>query len=280
MGAHMGATPVRTPAHRRQAWTSEGPAPRYGRAMVPLLLLAAATLLPADLADDEAFQAGVRHRNVLEYEAALGSFEGALRADPDRPVVERAELLLYAGVLSAELRRFDDARVRFREAVTLVPELTLELDVSPTIRQLFEDVRAEVERERPPPATPPERIAPVDVEAPADDGPLPAAPAPTTAADVADVVAPAERAGSQEAPLSPWRVVAIGTLATGGLVAVGGLVAWGAGIAFLYAPLGADYQAELVRRNAESATLQVAGQGVTVLGMVLLGVGALFLVGE
>lgn len=119
---------------------------------------------------------------------------------------------------------------------------------------------------------------PVEREAPAAESVSAAEPA---AGLVPERAAPNERAELASAELSPWGIAAIGTLATGGLVTLGGLAAWGGAVVWLYAPVdGVDYQSEVAKRNAESATLQLVGQGVAVVGAVLLGVGALFLVGE
>jgi hypothetical protein len=103
----------------------------------------------------------------LEFERAYEQLQKAKAKS--RGVKDDVVVSVYEGVLKAELTGFADAEAAFRTALLLDPDAALPVKVSPSVRELFERVKAdarlahakhgppppaEVEVEPPPPAPP------------------------------------------------------------------------------------------------------------------------------
>lgn len=222
------------------------------------LVLIASGLFSAALADDPGYQDGLRHRDAFDYERALASFERALASDQERTPEERALLLVYIGVLRAELSDPAAAREAFDEALGLDAKASLTLDVSPTIRQIFDDARAAR-------AAAPAQTATTTPEA---EPPLAISSATPPAPASADLGGAEEEAG-----LAPVQMTGLAVASGGALVAVVGALVWSAGAARFLEADAAVFQAETAKLNDEAATLQLLGQGTAVAGALVGGVG-------
>jgi tetratricopeptide (TPR) repeat protein len=88
----------------------------------------------------------------LQYERALGE----LRRVPSQGLSqeESVSCLLYKGIFLAELLRKEEASAAFKEALSLKPGASLPVEVSPKIRQQFEEVRTALTIVKPPPGKP------------------------------------------------------------------------------------------------------------------------------
>ncbi|WP_143177760.1 tetratricopeptide repeat protein [Cystobacter ferrugineus] len=82
---------------------------------------------------------------ALEYERALEQIEQAKRMVPG--VEASVALVLYEGIILAEMIRMDEANRAFRAALFLRPDAKLPVVVSPKLKKHFESARAEVNRE-------------------------------------------------------------------------------------------------------------------------------------
>ncbi|SEM78152.1 hypothetical protein SAMN05444354_1232 [Stigmatella aurantiaca] len=82
----------------------------------------------------------------FEYEQALKQLERAQRFS--RTMEEDVALSLYEGIILADMSRWDASAAAFRAALSLQPEASLPLKVSPKIGAYFEKVRQEVMREQ------------------------------------------------------------------------------------------------------------------------------------
>jgi tetratricopeptide (TPR) repeat protein len=82
---------------------------------------------------------------ALEYERALEKIEHARRMAPG--VEASVVLVLYQGIILAEMVRMDDAYRAFRAALFLRPDAKLPVVVAPKLERHFESARAEVKRE-------------------------------------------------------------------------------------------------------------------------------------
>ncbi|WNG50914.1 hypothetical protein F0U60_47385 [Archangium minus] len=82
---------------------------------------------------------------ALEYERALEKIEQAKRMVPG--VEASVTLVLYEGIILAEMIRMDEANRAFRAALFLRPDAKLPVEVAPKLKKHFEFVRAEVQRE-------------------------------------------------------------------------------------------------------------------------------------
>ena len=81
----------------------------------------------------------------LEYERALQQIEQAKRISPG--VEATVALMLYEGIILAEMIRMDDATESFRAALFLRPDAKLPVKVSPKLERRFEFIRIEVKQE-------------------------------------------------------------------------------------------------------------------------------------
>ncbi|WP_255441948.1 tetratricopeptide repeat protein [Corallococcus sp. Z5C101001] len=121
--------------------------------------------------------------DALEYEQALSAVTRAKRLA--RSEGERSASAVYEGLLQADLGRREKALASFREGLSLDPEATLPVKVSPKVVGDFEAVRRELQRARP-------ALARSATSRPGEPvPPSPRAPAP----------APEEEARAQDAPM-------------------------------------------------------------------------------
>lgn len=82
---------------------------------------------------------------ALEYERALEKIDQAKRMVPGAEA--SVTLVLYEGIILAEMIRMDEANRAFRAALFLRPDAKLPVEVAPKLKKHFEFVRAEVTRE-------------------------------------------------------------------------------------------------------------------------------------
>ncbi|AKF80852.1 hypothetical protein MFUL124B02_16115 [Myxococcus fulvus 124B02] len=90
----------------------------------------------------ERMERAARLYDDLEYEQALASLADAkaLAKTDD----ERADALIYEGIVLADLRQRQQSLSAFRQGLLLQPESVLPLKVSPKVQRDFEEVRDEV----------------------------------------------------------------------------------------------------------------------------------------
>jgi hypothetical protein len=132
-------------------------------------MLLAALLLAAALADEPAYQEGVRLYEQVDLEGAIARFTAAL-ATPSASDVDKATLHAWIALSHAQLGRKDEAMASFRTAVKLDRHVNLPARAPPDVEAQLEAARAELPAE-----VAPETIAPVDPAgpgaAPIEDGP-------------------------------------------------------------------------------------------------------------
>lgn len=118
---------------------------RRGRARRRVLALVVAIVLAGGWVEaatsPPSLEEARRHFDRLEYDQALASLVEARRAAAGR-AEEVAATWLIEGYVDVALDREEEARAAFGKALRLVPALTLPGDVSPKIRDLFEQVAA------------------------------------------------------------------------------------------------------------------------------------------
>lgn len=216
-------------------------------------MLALALLLATALDADPEFQKALQHAEAFEYDKAAPMLKG-VAGRPGLPPTDRAQALVWLGLVYAELRDEARAALAFEDAISADPLIVLPRDASPKTKALLEDARARVRlRTQAGPAPTPPTTPP----------PLTPAPAP------APVPAPAPAAGGSV--LGP---VGIGTMAVGGAVTVVGGVVWGVGLMLLSQAEAEPYQDEAARLGEQSAVAQVGGQVTAGVGVVALAAGA------
>jgi tetratricopeptide (TPR) repeat protein len=81
----------------------------------------------------------------LEYERALEQIDRAKRMT--RGVEADVALVLYEGIILADMGKMEEATAAFKAALFLRPDSTLPVQVSPKVAQHFESVRVEVKRD-------------------------------------------------------------------------------------------------------------------------------------
>lgn len=216
-------------------------------------MLAYALLLAAALDADPEFTKALQHAEAFEYDKAAPLLQ-AIAARPGLAPVDRAQSLVWLGLVYAELRDEARAALAFEDAISADPLIVLPRDASPKTKALLEDARARVRLRSQ--ASPTPTPTPTPTPAPA---PAPAAP-------------PAA-GGSMLGPIG------IGTMAVGGAVAVVGGVVWGVGLVLLSQAEAEPYQSEAAKLAEQSAAAQVGGQVTAGLGLAaLVAGGAVFAV--
>ncbi|WP_225413256.1 tetratricopeptide repeat protein [Stigmatella hybrida] len=133
-----------------------------------------------------------RFYEELEYERAMEELDRAQRRA--RTQDEFSSILLYEGVILAELGRMEEAAAAFQASLNLLPGATLPLVVSPKIQKQFEAARQEAQRDL-------ARVTPSLPPAPAEDKPEPS-PAWVASPPSAPVQAPPALASTAPAPAS------------------------------------------------------------------------------
>ncbi|QRO00823.1 hypothetical protein JRI60_18210 [Archangium violaceum] len=150
-------------------------------------------------------EAAARAYEDLDYERALGVLESASILARDDG--ERARVAIYRGLVLGDLRRRQESLAAFRAGLTLRPDASLPVKVSPKVARDFENVRREVQRElarkpRPPSDAP--RAVP--------DAKLAQTPAPAL---VPSTGAEAEVRTSRSTPVLPLALLGAGAVLGG-----------------------------------------------------------------
>lgn len=198
--------------------------------------------------------AAIRLYENLEYERALTQINLAKQL-PHGAEAE-LELSLYEGIIQAELGQQDASIAAFKSALFVQPEVKLPVKVAPKIANLFESVRAQVQRELA--AMPPK--------------PTPQPPKPEVATSPPPAATPPAVEGSREPPdRTALRRHALIPAIAGGALVVGGGVSWAL----------SRGQLSRLRSNdpaiqSQESVQQIVSRGNTLqtLGVTLLGVGA------
>lgn len=86
----------------------------------------------------------------LDYEGALAQIY--LAKQMPRTKEQDLTLLLYEGIILADLNQLEDSAIPFRAALSLNPDVQLPISVSPKVAARFEALREQVNRETKPPA--------------------------------------------------------------------------------------------------------------------------------
>ena len=219
-------------------------------------MLVLALLLTASLDADPEFQKALQHAEAFEYDKAAPLLQG-IAARAELAAVDKAQALVWLGLVYAELR--DDARaaLSFEDAITADPLIVLPRDASPKTKALLEDARARVRlRAQASPSPPTPKPVPTPTPKPLPpDGPTPT-PTPAPPGD-----------GSLLAPIG------IGTMAVGGGLAVVGGVVWGVGLVLLGQADAEPYQSEAAKIAEQSAAAQIGGQVTVAVGVAVLVAG-------
>jgi tetratricopeptide (TPR) repeat protein len=122
--------------------------PRRGTGIPVLivLLLAPLAVQAQDPHEVEEYLISVsRLYEDLEYERALEQIDRAKRMT--RGVEADVAIVLYEGIILADMGRLEEATAAFKAALFLRPESTLPVQVSPKVSRHFESVRVEVKRD-------------------------------------------------------------------------------------------------------------------------------------
>lgn len=127
---------------------------------VALMLVSPAWSQPvaASGADFQArMSAASRAYEDLDYEHSLEQLDAAKAVARDGG--ERGRVAILRGIVLADLGRRQESLASFKEGLSLVPDASLPVKVSPKVSRDFEEVRRNVQRElarspRPPPDTP------------------------------------------------------------------------------------------------------------------------------
>lgn len=218
-------------------------------------MLMLALLLTAALDADAEFQKALQHAEAFEYDKAAPLLQ-AVAARPGLAPSDKAQALVWLGLVYAELR--DDARasLAFEDAITADPLIVLPRDASPKTKALLEDARARVRLRAhsatPIPVTPPPPPPPVDPVPPVEPAPPPGAP-------------PGDG--------SMLGTVGIGAMAVGGVLAVAGGAVWGVGLVLLSQAEAEPYQSEAAKIGDQSAAAQIGGQITVGVGLAALAAG-------
>ncbi|MHB8418748.1 MAG: tetratricopeptide repeat protein [Myxococcales bacterium] len=145
---------------------------------------------------------------ALDFEAAIPLLRKVAQGS-SLPAGERALAELDLGISFVNVGRDDDARKAFARALRLDPKTELPGEVSPKIKGLFEEARAQVA-----PAAPPQPEAaapPVEPPVPPVLQPAPAAPPPAPPAPIAATETPSPaRSRSLAAPIALEALAAVG----------------------------------------------------------------------
>jgi hypothetical protein len=215
-----------------------------------LMMLAAA----APLSEDPDFIQAQALYADLEFEAAVTSLKVAATRPYSRR--ERAQLELWMGLCSAQLRDELGAKGHFAQAVALDVEVASPGFAPPKVVELLEGARAE-QRARlaadKPPDLPPD-------DTPTTDAPIEEATAPSTE--------PTERAVVDEPSVIPW--VAAGACSVGAAAFVAAAAAMG-GVGAFYAVQSRDpnqFQSDAAGYAATATALYAGAAGAAVLVVV------------
>ena len=131
--------------------------------MISATLLA--LVIAGGLADDEAFQDGLRLYREVEFEQALFRFQEAATV-PDRPDADRVVVFSWLGMTYSTLEHDEASDRAFRDALRIDIAAALPADAAPKLHERFDEIRAQVRAEaaavtveppvvEPPPAEPP-----------------------------------------------------------------------------------------------------------------------------
>ncbi|SET81071.1 hypothetical protein [Stigmatella erecta] len=211
----------------------------------------------------------------FEYEQALKQLERAQRFS--RTMEEDVALSLYEGIILADMSRWDASAAAFRAALSLQPEASLPLKVSPKVGAYFEKVRQEVMREQASAASKVPAV-PSQVSPPAETK---HAPSPEVVSK--DVPAPPPGDARSAAPAKPvgsrWRSAKVLAPAiSGGVLVLAGGTSWmlsrkeasrlnGEGESF-------GSRDDVHRSASRGRTYQSVGAGLLGAGVVGLGIAA------
>jgi tetratricopeptide (TPR) repeat protein len=182
--------------------------PRHALALALCLLLLLGLTPTAAQAASEASKyltAAVRLYENLEYERALQKLAQAKRLV--RAMEEDVTIALYEGLIYADMNKWEEANIAFKEGLYLKPDAQLPAKAAPKVQRAFEAARQEVKAELARAATPQKPSRP-------EQEPLVAAPPAASPAPVE-----VEARGSRSRALLP---AAVG----GGLLIAGGVM-WG-----------------------------------------------------
>jgi tetratricopeptide (TPR) repeat protein len=122
------------------------------------LMLSLSATVP--LAEDPAFQDGMKLFDQLEFEQAAFRFEQAA-LDSEREPAERAQAFLWLGISYANAGRFELAKPALEKAFFADENVVVPPDQSPTVLELVEEAKASAAARRaqvkqpPPPANKP-----------------------------------------------------------------------------------------------------------------------------
>jgi tetratricopeptide (TPR) repeat protein len=191
-------------------------------------------------------EAGQQLMADLEYEAAFSQFERA-RSVPSNDLAEDVLINLYSGIAQAELRHEDLAQRFFKLALSLSPDAQIPVSVSPKVRAIFVEAKAQWTKLRgqPIPAVP---VTPSEAPPPPLVSVVPAVEGPPAA-----LTPPPESTQPSPRPrpwgLAPWIV--------GGVAVAAGVTGGGFGFASLSEQRAADaayYQNDAITYSNRSRT--------------------------
>lgn len=114
-------------------------------AALALLLLTAGAV-----EDDPRFQEARRLFERFELDGALARLHLIL-LDDELPADERARVLLWKGLIEAELGRFDQAAATFTSAFVLDEDAALPIEASPKVLEMLDEARERARLMDPPP---------------------------------------------------------------------------------------------------------------------------------
>lgn len=145
-----------------------------------LMLVSPAWSQPAASAgpDFQARMSAASHSyEELDYERALEQLDAAKAAARDDR--ERGRVATFRGLVLADLGRRQEALTAFKEGLSLLPDASLPVKVSPKVSRDFEEVRRTVQRDLarspPPPPDAPRAMTDVPSEQPPPPGVVPSA---------------------------------------------------------------------------------------------------------
>ncbi len=174
-------------------------------------------LLAASLAEDPRFADAAERMRKLDYEGAVTAFDALL--EEARPDGERVTLLLYSGAARALLGDDGAARLAFESALRIDPDTSFDLNTSPKVVALFDDVKHTVSARAGPPPPADGRAGPALVPSSAAAPPSPRSS--TAAAPRAHAPAAEEQASPDLAAVAGIGAAVVGAAAGMASVAFG-----------------------------------------------------------
>jgi hypothetical protein len=198
----------------------------------------------------------------LDYEDALTQLHLARQVFRTRE--QEVTLLLYEGILLAELTRWAESTAAFRNALALSSEVQLPVQVSPKVKERFESLREQARRELAALVAPtPERDSPLEKPEPSTESAIETTSPPRQSPLSVAAASSSPRERSQSYSLVP-------AIAGGGLVVAGG-VSWALSRGELNRLRTAS--PSLVREEDVERSVS-RGRTLQTLGITLLGAGA------